>query len=171
MTKSIFIKYLFLAALAGNCPMWGTAQQNAELIIKFNLVANNKPIVIADSNYYTAFDEPYKLSRLKFYVSNVSVGDEKKVDRYSNVFLIDAGGLDSATITIRSQTYSQVSFNLGVDSILNCSGAQDGDLDPLNGMFWTWNSGYIFFKLEGYSDSSRADLQRIEQHVGGYRSP
>ncbi|HRE64559.1 MAG TPA: hypothetical protein PKU77_12260, partial [Ferruginibacter sp.] len=40
-----------------------------------------------------------------------------------------------------------------------------------NGMFWTWNSGYIFFKMEGYSNASTADLQRIEHHIGGYRSP
>ena len=35
-------------------------------------------------------------------------------------------------------------------------------------MFWSWNSGYIFFKMEGYSSSSSADLQRIEHHIGGY---
>ncbi len=68
-------------------------------------------------------------------------------------------------------TYQTITFTLGVDSLLNCSGAQDGALDPLNGMFWTWNSGYIFFKLEGYSSSSTADLNRIEQHIGGYRGP
>lgn len=25
----------------------------------------------------------------------------------------------------------------------------DGDLDPLNGMYWAWNSGYINMKIEG----------------------
>ena len=35
-------------------------------------------------------------------------------------------------------------------------------------MFWSWNSGYVFFKMEGYSSASTADLQRIEHHIGGY---
>ena len=38
-------------------------------------------------------------------------------------------------------------------------------------MFWTWNSGYIFFKLEGSSPASTADRQRIEHHIGGYAGP
>ena len=36
-------------------------------------------------------------------------------------------------------------------------------------MFWTWNNGYIFFKLEGSSDASTADLKRIEHHIGGFK--
>ena len=36
-------------------------------------------------------------------------------------------------------------------------------------MFWTWNTGYVIFKLEGNSDASQADLPRIEQHIGGYK--
>ena len=28
---------------------------------------------------------------------------------------------------------------------------QSGDLDPLKGMYWTWQSGYINFKIEGSS--------------------
>ncbi|MEQ1553676.1 MAG: MbnP family protein [Ferruginibacter sp.] len=58
---------------------------------------------------------------------------------------------------------------IGVDSALNCSGAQNGALDPLNDMFWTWNNGYTMFKLEGKSDSSKADNNRIEHHIGGYK--
>jgi hypothetical protein len=58
-----------------------------------------------------------------------------------------------------------------VDSALNCSGAQSGALDPVNGMFWTWNTGYIYFKLEGYATDSPNDLQKIEYHIGGYTGP
>ena len=36
-------------------------------------------------------------------------------------------------------------------------------------MFWTWNNGYIFFKVEGNSASSKADLHRIEHHIGGFK--
>ena len=36
-------------------------------------------------------------------------------------------------------------------------------------MFWTWNSGYVIFKMEGESTASTADLNRIEHHIGGYK--
>ena len=36
-------------------------------------------------------------------------------------------------------------------------------------MFWTWNSGYVFAKLEGKSDSSHANAHFLSWHVGGFR--
>jgi hypothetical protein len=56
-----------------------------------------------------------------------------------------------------------------VDSARNVSGAQKGALDPNNGMFWTWNSGYIFTKLEGYSPQSSSG--GLVFHIGGFKSP
>jgi hypothetical protein len=60
-------------------------------------------------------------------------------------------------------------FLLGVDSLTNVSGAFGGDLDPTNGMYWTWQSGYINMKLEGRS--SAAPKGRFELHLGGYAAP
>jgi hypothetical protein len=48
-------------------------------------------------------------------------------------------------------------------------GPQTGELDPMKGMFWTWNSGYIFAKLEGQSDSSHAPAHYFTYHIGGYK--
>jgi hypothetical protein len=59
---------------------------------------------------------------------------------------------------------------VGVDSTRNVSGAQTGALDPTNGMFWTWNTGYIFAKLEGRSPSSAAPFQKLTHHIGGFRT-
>ncbi|HMC98760.1 MAG TPA: MbnP family protein, partial [Ferruginibacter sp.] len=50
-----------------------------------------------------------------------------------------------------------------------CSGAQTGALDPMNDMFWTWNSGYVMAKLEGGSPASKT-MARMEYHIGGYKS-
>ena len=60
---------------------------------------------------------------------------------------------------------------IGVDSIHNCSGAQSGALDPVNGMFWTWSTGYIFLKLEGHADASASSGHIFEYHIGGYAAP
>jgi hypothetical protein len=143
----------------------------AQVTIKFNAVANGKKLVLNDSSYTNAFNESYQVSRLKYYISNIALHAYDGVFFYDIPTLMEAGGADSIIIPLQPGNYYSIEFSLGVDSGLNCSGAQAGALDPLNGMFWTWNSGYIFFKLEGYSSASTADLQRIEQHVGGYRYP
>jgi len=67
--------------------------------------------------------------------------------------------------------YSTLEFIIGVDSLHNCSGAQSGALDPMNGMFWAWNSGYIFLKLEGFAPSSNSPGHIFEYHIGGYKQP
>ena len=66
-------------------------------------------------------------------------------------------------------TYHKIEFIIGVDSLRNVSGAQTGDLDPAHGMFWDWNTGYIFYKLEGrYRDNTMSERQDYAIHVGGF---
>lgn len=62
-------------------------------------------------------------------------------------------------------------FLLGVDSLTNVSGAFGGDLDPIKGMYWAWNSGYINLKLEGSSPASPYASREFELHLGGYLPP
>ena len=38
-------------------------------------------------------------------------------------------------------------------------------------MYWTWQSGYINFKIEGRIKTDNKPWQKIEYHIGGYRSP
>jgi len=64
-----------------------------------------------------------------------------------------------------------IQFLLGVDSTDQVRGAQSGALDPARGMFWTWNSGYQSFKLEGSSPVSTQPAHSIAYHIGGYRHP
>ena len=49
--------------------------------------------------------------------------------------------------------------------------AQTDALDPVNAMFWAWNTGYIFLKLEGRSSFSKLPGNIFEYHIGGYKSP
>jgi hypothetical protein len=41
-----------------------------------------------------------------------------------------------------------------------------GDLDPSDGMVWTWNTGYIFLKHEGQFLDSAGILQPFVYHLG-----
>lgn len=119
------------------------------------------------SNY---FGEQYRINKLKYYISNIILSGEQDVKNPDNYYLVNAASEDNIIeLSIPPGNYKNLSFLLGVDSLRNCSGAQTGALDPMNDMFWTWNSGYVMFKLEGNSPASTADLQRIEHHIGGYK--
>ncbi|MFN3667084.1 MAG: MbnP family protein, partial [Sediminibacterium sp.] len=38
------------------------------------------------------------------------------------------------------------------------------------GMFWTWNTGYIMAKLEGTASSSMIAGKQFTYHIGGFRN-
>jgi hypothetical protein len=38
-------------------------------------------------------------------------------------------------------------------------------------MFWDWNSGYIFLKLEGTSPAIPTPAQTFTYHIGGFAAP
>ena len=141
------------------------------LLIRFTNTANGKPVALNDSMYSNFFGEQYSIRKLKYYISHIALTTGNgKTKSWDDCHLVDENaGETSFEITADAGRYEKIGFLLGVDSAKNCSGAQDGALDPMNGMFWTWNSGYIMFKLEGYSTASTADLQRIEHHIGGYK--
>ena len=86
--------------------------------------------------------------------------------------MIDVEDKEPKQIVIDEQgDYSSISFTIGVDSLHNCSGLQLGALDPVKGMFWAWNTGYIFMKLEGKSPYSKSPSNIFEYHIGGYIQP
>lgn len=144
-------------------------QKRTYCTVIFETIANGKKIILTDSIYTNAFNENYTISKLKYYVSNIHLINTENSKTKKTVYLIDAAKSNILSIPFYGNKIKGVSFLLGVDSVDNCSGAQSGALDPLNDMFWTWNNGYIMFKLEGKSDSSKADNNRIEHHIGGYK--
>jgi hypothetical protein len=184
MLKRFFAGFFFITALivflarcqkeAGNIDTVNTGKNN--LLIRFNPIVDGLPVQ-PTTVYLNYFNEPYRISQFKFYISavdliNTETGTVHAIDR-NNYFLIDAA--DSATWQVRVPVpparYNQLAFIIGVDSARNVSGAQTGALDPAKGMFWTWNSGYIMAKLEGTSTVSTQPNQKFEYHVGGFKGP
>ncbi|MGC8749975.1 MbnP family protein [Hydrotalea sp.] len=143
------------------------------LQLKFIPLAGNTSLVLNDSIYQTKAGEPITVRKFLFYVSHIHVKDVhgNTIPVKNNYYLFSAS--DTATwniqLPIQPQILSAVSFTIGVDSIKNVSGIQTGALDPMLGMFWTWNTGYIFAKLEGNSTVSPLPQQTFSYHVGGYK--
>ena len=67
--------------------------------------------------------------------------------------------------------YDDVSFTLGLDSGKNVSGELENAYDPLLGMYWAWNTGYVNLKLAGKSSLVLTKTHDFEFHLGGYRYP
>ena len=134
-----------------------------------------KERLVLDKNYVTENDT-ISISKLKFYVSNIEFFNENKsVFSEKNSFhLIDVEEEKTLNINLQlpdSLCFTHLKLNIGIDSITQVSGAMGGDLDPTNGMYWTWQSGYINFKLEGKSTRCKARKNEFQFHIGGYASP
>ncbi|MFN3952720.1 MAG: MbnP family protein [Thermaurantimonas sp.] len=108
---------------------------------------------------------------LRYYISNIRL---KKADgtewvQPESYYIVDAAQTPEAKISIAevpAGDYVEISFLIGVDSLRNTSGAQVGALSPEHGMFWSWNTGYIFIKAEGNSPDSPTGT--FVYHIGGF---
>lgn len=139
-------------------------------IIFINTLNGNK-IVLNDSIYTNPFGERYTISKLRYYISNVSIDNIYKNGVEINGYhLIDESKPESQVInlSIPAAAYNAINFLIGVDSLHNVSGAQTDDLDPTKDMFWTWNSGYVMAKMEGNSPASKLVNNKFEYHIGGF---
>ena len=121
-------------------------QINAQL--NFEFVWGNEKIENF-KNYSFLNNDSISFSELKLYVSDYLL---KSADRYLSVNSVDLidNGIPSSKIILDSinlSSYETISFNFGVDSTINTSGILTGDLDPMKGMYWAWNSGYIHLKM------------------------
>ena len=120
--------------------------------------------------------ETVNINQLKFYVSDMAFydGDILVYAFKKKYHLFDLSQPTTGSLTeklISPIKYNHVKFNIGIDSLTNVSGAMEGDLDPTNGMYWTWQSGYINFKLEGSSPICPTRFNRFQWHIGGYLTP
>ena len=154
---------------------YAQSKKMSSLTVELHHQVNNKKLVLDDSTYFNSLSQPFTISKFNYYISQIFLvkkGQEKiLIKGYHFVSEEEKSTKKIQVESIPDGEYTSIEFILGVDSIANCSGAQSGDLDPINGMFWTWNSGYIFLKLEGNSSVSSATGNTLEYHIGGYKAP
>ena len=145
---------------------------------KFSFITFNPTFgstkLLSDSSYKIGNSDSIQITALRFYVSNMELLDKNKCVWKDSIrfHLIDAFNEKSLAIKIPSNIpFTKIKFNLGIDSTTNVSGAMGGDLDPTKGMYWTWQSGYINFKLEGTSNLCKTRHNEFQFHLGGYQYP
>ncbi len=169
MKRYLPVLLLFLCTLAN-------AQGNRELSIKFNYFFNAAtPLELNFTDYTTADGAQLRFNTANFYVSNIrlvpTVGNEVVLDTVLLIMETTAGTtFDIGQLPTGS--YESLMFDIGLDSARNHGDPTTyGVNHPLayTNMFWSWNSGYIFFKIEGEVDttaSQSGSLVPFGYHVG-----
>jgi hypothetical protein len=136
-------------------------QMNSKMEGRFQFNLKNIPLEYVDTLLH--------VETLKCYVGHIELLDMNKqiIGRDSVSYrLIDFKKSNSLNFSINSNSSyaSYVRLTLGVDSLTNAAGVHCCALDPANGMYWSWQSGYIQFKLEG----KQKDGTALNLHLGGF---
>lgn len=154
----------------------------APLIISFDNVVGDKDLAL-NADYTNAAGESFTITQLQYFISNIKLkktdGTAYAIVQDSSYFLVQENNPSTHIIRLKvpEADYSGLEFVLGIDSIRNTMGIskRTGVLDPAssmdNGMYWGWNSGYIFFKMEGTSPAAPADptgSHKFRYHIGGF---
>jgi hypothetical protein len=156
-------------------PPASTVNDPGTVAISYNATFGNDPLVY-NTNYVTANGDTMKVTKFTYYISNVVLtkDDNSKYVEPNSYHLINHSttGNKSFTLTnVPAGKYKSITFLIGVDSVRNVSGVQDGDLKPSLNMFWDWSTGYIMLKMEASSPQAINSMQDITYHVGGFAYP
>lgn len=151
-----------------------TVPTGSAVCLSFENVVGSVPLTLDQTlRYQNMNGDSFSVELFKYYISNISFTDDQGNTWYEpeSYHLINAADTNSLKVYVDSMplaNYVSVSYMIGVDSARNVSGTQTGALDPSNGMFWTWTSGYIQAKMEGRSPASTASFDLLVFHIGGF---
>ena len=122
-----------------------------------------------DSFYVSSGREQIAFSKLKFYFSKPQVSDKGYITEVEDAFYLFDVQHDTLSFFLSTvPPFDSLSFLLGIDSLTNDAGVKGGVLDPLNGMYWSWRTGYINVKIEGKYISNEGLMENFIFHLGGF---
>ncbi len=156
--------------------------EKGSIKLEFDNMVGESDFVLNTGTYTNASSEQFSVTKLSYYISNIKLknADGKEFVAPQSYHLVREEVASSQLITLNdipADDYTEISFTIGVDSLRNTMNASErtGDLD-VGGvgadMYWMWNSGYIFFKMEGTSPAvpldSVTNQRNFYYHIGGF---
>jgi len=139
----------------------GVAEGQSAVVVHHQVKLGEVPVLLgewqkSDSNVSIRID------KLRWYVSLPPAG--KKGLKAWLLDLADSASLDQQ---MSRPVNNKISLLFGIDSTIQVGGVGTGALDPLRGMYWTWQTGYVQWKMEG---AIRVDgvESPLELHLGGF---
>ena len=176
-------KALVAAALLTSPAIVASAQGTGNLTLNINNVVGQSPLVLNKQIYTNTSGEHFNITTMNYFISNIRFtrkdGTEYTVPQDSSYFLIKESDPATKKINLKvpEDKYTAITFMIGVDSLRSTTDlryrtdALDISGGMIDGMYWTWNSGYIFFKLEGNCEQAKADMtgqKKFRYHIGGF---
>lgn len=175
---SLLCLCLFLASCA-NDNVSPIIKKGGSVILNIDNVIGNQNLEY-DKTYSIASGEKYTIKKLKYYISNIqfmkSDGSVTTLQQDSSYFLVDESNSASMILSlpqVEIGKYLAIRLMIGVDSAKSMAPLEErrGVLD-MSGlgqdMYWTWNQGYIFFKMEGIYTDFSAKNDDYTYHIGGF---
>jgi hypothetical protein len=144
----------------------------SEIKIEFEHFFKNQKFKLNETYTATNPSQQMTFTTFKYYVSNVVIiKEDGSKEKIGGIFrLVDTKDGSSFFLDVKNipqGEYTGIQYMIGIDSTTTSLGVQGGDLDPINGMVWNWNTGYIFLKAEG--ESPQAPDTGFKYHIGGFR--
>lgn len=146
--------------------------------IEFDNIAGGEDLALTTGIYTNAVGETYSITKFNYYISNIVLKNENGTDytvpQDESYFLIEEENEATHVAELENVpagNYTGITFTIGVDSLKCAAPVEErtGVLDPAAGgadMYWSWNSGYIFLKMEGTSSASA--MGDFMYHIGGF---
>lgn len=185
--KSIFLASvisLFILSCKDHNHDDPTPSGSNSLTLEFDNVVGSSQLALDSSRttYTNGSGEKFSVTQFNYFISNIRLkkgdGTEYVVPQDDSYFLVMESKPESQVITlpnVPTGDYTSVTFTIGVDSLRSTmdvskrTGVLAPDYLAGHGMYWTWNSGYIFMKMEGFSAASPDSLgNAFYYHIGGF---
>lgn len=182
------MRYFFMAIIATATLFASCSKTNepdfqpgdtGNLDIEFDNIVGTQDLQLNTGVYTNSSAESFTVTTLNYFISNIVLtnvdGSEYTVPRNDSYFLIKEENSSQliSLANVPAGNYNGLRFILGVDSLKNTEPIENrtGSLDPAGeaaGMYWVWNSGYIFLKMEGTSSVLPAADNAFFYHIGGF---
>ncbi len=141
------------------------------LVLEIASIVGDQPLVY--DQVYQVNGMATSFSTAQFYLSQVQIGDHGDMESLDTYLLISPEKDHYEVGEIKAGHKHSLHFGVGVDSASNfldpSTYEANHPLAPKSpSMHWSWNSGYIFIRLEGKVDTDGDDVLEtdFEFHIG-----
>ncbi|MCA0427200.1 MAG: hypothetical protein LCH37_07165 [Bacteroidetes bacterium] len=153
------------------------AKASDSLSIAFT-ASSGKPGTKIQRNQWikTGAHDSLRISDFRFYISNVQLLHQGKIVFTDSLegHLINPFQAEQSKLMLskpRLPEFDEIKLGIGIDSLTSVDGPKSNDLDPIQGMYWTWQSGYINLRIEGQHSASTLPNNEFFFHLGAYAGP
>jgi hypothetical protein len=138
------------------------APDQGDFTLRFEPYWEDEPLTIGEV-YNTEEGFRLRVENLDFYISDVTISKDGGANLIGSeiALLLDESENMEVTFDAEAGNYSGLSFAFGIPSEVNTDSdpTQFPNAHPLSvqgstGMFWTWNTGYIFTRFDGRADTT-----------------